>query len=250
MENSKKENIFLLRYENMRPRSEGTYSFEYLRDTILKNEHNFYQSVEQLEGLNEADFLEKFNKLNPKYKATYLDHVQDRSEKKQPDEQFKKLYKEEMLDSLAAEKETPDDELYKKQFRQEVLDYLGVGQQKAKVEAEAAEKAVKKENEKAKAVNNQPQSTTPKDVKKERTKKIKRFEESHSFEHVYKLKKEVIHDLKLYPGLSYTAKQKLVALEKTLDTQKKEHEIPSRKEAHKKESLLNKFRKPEHEMAR
>ncbi|MFT3657259.1 MULTISPECIES: LPD25 domain-containing protein [Bacillus] len=59
--------------------------------------------------------------------------------------------------------------------------------------------------------------------KAQREHDMKKFEQRHSYEHVYNLKKEVLTELKATP-LTEQAKERLNMLEKALDAEKKEHD--------------------------
>ncbi|MCD2526255.1 hypothetical protein ABC970_17750 [Bacillus licheniformis] len=125
------------------------------------------------------------------------------------DEQYKSLLKEDMLSKLMTEskRETKDDlqdELkYKEQFRQQVLEQL----------------------------NTEPSKTTESEEDREKRRiAMKRFEEKHSFDHVYKLKKEVLSELKSL-DLSDKAREKLLQIEKALESEKEKHDKMQAKES-------------------
>ncbi|MDE1418954.1 hypothetical protein [Bacillus licheniformis] len=124
------------------------------------------------------------------------------------DEQYKSLLKEDMLSKLMTEskRETKDDlqdELkYKEQFRQQVLEQL----------------------------NTKPSKTTESEEDKEKRRiAMKRFEEKHSFDHVYKLKKEVLNELKDL-DLPDKAREKLLQIEKALEAEKEKRDRMQAKE--------------------
>ncbi|GIN75102.1 hypothetical protein PVM79_18330 [Bacillus licheniformis] len=124
------------------------------------------------------------------------------------DEQYKSLLKEDMLSKLMTEskRETKDDlqdELkYKEQFRQQVLEQL----------------------------NTEPSKTTESEEDREKRRiAMKRFEEKHSFDHVYKLKKEVLNELKDL-DLPDRAREKLLQIEKALEAEKEKHDLMQAKE--------------------
>ncbi|MBU8787773.1 hypothetical protein MH050_03595 [Bacillus licheniformis] len=124
------------------------------------------------------------------------------------DEQYKSLLKEDLLSKLMTEskRETKDDlqdELkYKEQFRQQVLEQL----------------------------NTEPSKTTESEEDKEKRRiAMKRFEEKHSFDHVYKLKKEVLNELKDL-DLPDKAREKLLQIEKALEAEKEKHDKMQAKE--------------------
>ncbi len=129
-------------------------------------------------------------------------------------EEFKSLYKEQVLSGISKAAEvkkvpTTQDVEYKKRYKQEVVSYLE---------------------------NNGNEKSGPSETKEEkekREKEMKKFEETHSFDHVYKLKKEVLNELK-DQDLSKPAMERLKQLEKALDEEKKEHD--SRKAGDKKRS--------------
>jgi len=58
---------------------------------------------------------------------------------------------------------------------------------------------------------------------------MKEFEQKHSFDKVYKLKKEVLQELKEL-NLTDSQREKLTKLEKTLDTEKKDHDKQKKEE--------------------
>jgi len=59
--------------------------------------------------------------------------------------------------------------------------------------------------------------------------KMKEFEQKHSFDKVYKLKKEVLQELKEL-NLTDSQREKLTKLEKALDTEKKDHDKQKKEE--------------------
>lgn len=124
------------------------------------------------------------------------------------DEQYKSLLKEDMLSKLITEskrgtKDDLQDELkYKEQFRQQVLEQL----------------------------NTEPSKTTESEEDREKRRiAMKRFEEKHSFDHVYKLKKEVLNELKDL-DLPDKAREKLLQIEKALEAEKEKHDLMQAKE--------------------
>ncbi|MES9774295.1 hypothetical protein ABWK50_25230, partial [Priestia megaterium] len=79
---------------------------------------------------------------------------------------------------------------YKQIFKQSLLAQLGISDEKD------SSKEAKKEAEAEKApVEKQLKQETPQE-KEQRVAKMKEFEQKHSFDKVYKLKKEVLQELK------------------------------------------------------
>src|SRR6478735_8920730 len=64
--------------------------------------------------------------------------------------------------------------------------------------------------------------------KEQRVAKMKEYEQKHSFDKVYKLKKEALQELKEI-NLTDSQREKLTKLEKVLDTEKKDHDKQKKK---------------------
>jgi len=121
---------------------------------------------------------------------------------------------------------------YKQLFKQSLLAQLGISDEKD------SSKEVKKEAESEKApVEKQLKQETPQE-KEQRLAKMKEFEQKHSFDKVYKLKKEVLQELKEL-NLTDSQREKLTKLEKALDTEKKDHDKQKKEE--KSENGFTKF---------
>ncbi|QLK09380.1 hypothetical protein BMG_6155 (plasmid) [Priestia megaterium] len=134
---------------------------------------------------------------------------------------YQEDYKQELLQEL----ENPSDALqYKAAYKQQLLSQLGITPEKTTDK----EPSKQDEQEKQAAVQPQAKEETPQE-KEQRLAKMREFEQKHSFDKVYKLKKEVLQELK---GLDLTDSQreKLTKLEKSLDTEKKNHDQQKKEE--------------------
>ncbi|MBT2278616.1 hypothetical protein J7E51_11580 [Priestia megaterium] len=130
-------------------------------------------------------------------------------------------YKQELLQEL----EKPSEEAqYQAVYKQQLLSQLGITQEKPTDK----ESSRQEEQEKQAAVPPKAKEETPQE-KEQRLAKMREFEQKHSFDKVYKLKKEVLKELK---GLDLTDSQreKLTKLEKALDTEKKDHDQQKKEE--------------------
>ncbi|WP_407545252.1 hypothetical protein [Priestia sp. HNGD-A6] len=148
-----------------------------------------------------------------------LSHQFQARKQAQEKEQYQEDYKQEVLEVMQPSEETQ----YKQLFKQSLLAQLGISDEKD------SSKEVKKEAESEKdPVEKQLKQETPQE-KEQRLAKMKEFEQKHSFDKVYKLKKEVLQELK---GLNLTDSQreKLTKLEKALDTEKKDHDKQKKEE--------------------
>ncbi|MGG0338176.1 hypothetical protein [Priestia aryabhattai] len=145
-----------------------------------------------------------------------LSHQFQARKQAQEKEQYQEDYKQEVLEVM----QQPSEETqYKQLFKQSLLAQLGILDEKdSSKEAEAENSPVEK----------QLKQETPQE-KEQRLAKMKEFEQKHSFDKVYKLKKEVLKELK---GLNLTDSQreKLTKLEKALDTEKKDHDKQKKEE--------------------
>ncbi|WP_432518015.1 hypothetical protein [Priestia aryabhattai] len=140
-----------------------------------------------------------------------LSHQFQARKQAQEKEQYQEDYKQEVLEVMQPSEETQ----YKQLFKQSLLAQLGISDEKD------SSKEVKKEAESEKdPVEKQLKQETPQE-KEQRLAKMKEFEQKHSFDKVYKLKKEVLQELKEL-NLTYSQREKLTKLEKALDTEKKE----------------------------
>ncbi|WP_170943865.1 hypothetical protein [Priestia megaterium] len=147
-------------------------------------------------------------------------HYYDQKQAKEQG-QYKDDYKQELLHEL----EKPSEESqYKAVYKQQLLAQLGISQEKT------TEKEPNKQGDQEKQEPVQPKAKeeTPQE-KEQRLAKMREFEQKHSFDKVYKLKKEVLKELK---GLDLTDSQRetLTKLEKALDTEKKDHDQQKKEE--------------------
>ena len=165
-----------------------------------------------------------------------LSHQFQARKQAQEKDRYQEDYKQEVLETL----QQPSEETqYKQLFKQSLLAQLGISDEKD------SSKEAKKEAEAEKApVEKQLKQETPQE-KEQRLAKMKEFEQKHSFDKVYKLKKEVLQELKEL-NLTDSQREKLTKLEKTLDTEKKErnHRMDSPNFSHGiVEQILQKNRK-------
>ncbi|MCG0050729.1 hypothetical protein [Priestia aryabhattai] len=173
----------------------------------------------QLKGLTlkEGTFTrEQVDAMESRVSVHYYDQKQAKEQG-----QYKDDYKQELLHEL----EKPSEESqYKAAYKQQLLTQLGILQEKT------TEKEPNKQGDQEKQEPVQPKAKeeTPQE-KEHRLAKMREFEQKHSFDKVYKLKKEVLQELK---GLDLTDSQreKLTKLEKTLDTEKKDHDQQKKEE--------------------
>jgi len=147
----------------------------------------------------------------------------DENGQKQAKEQgnYQEDYKQELLQEL----ENPSEEAqYQAIYKQQLLSQLGITQEKPTDK----ESSRQEEQDKQAAVQPKAKEETPQE-KEQRLAKMREFEQKHSFDQVYKLKKEVLKELK---GLTLTDSQreKLTKLEKALDTEKKDHDQQKKEE--------------------
>ncbi|MEB4860971.1 hypothetical protein [Priestia megaterium] len=173
----------------------------------------------QLKGLTlkEGTFTrEQVDAMESRVSVHYYDQKQAKEQG-----QYKDDYKQELLHQL----EKPSEESqYKAVYKQQLLAQLGISQEKT------TEKEPNKQGDQEKQEPVQPKAKeeTPKE-KEQRLAKMREFEQKHSFDKVYKLKKEVLRELK---GLDLTDSQRetLTKLEKALDTEKKDHDQQKKEE--------------------
>ncbi|MED4240509.1 hypothetical protein [Priestia megaterium] len=150
-----------------------------------------------------------------------LSHQFQARKQAQEKDQYQEDYKQEVLEVM----QQPSEETkYKQLFKQSLLAQLGISSdekdpsKEAKKEAEAEKDPVEK----------QLKQETPQE-KEQRVAKMKEFEQKHSFDKVYKLKKEVLQELKEL-NLTDSQREKLTKLEKALDTEKKDHDKQKKEE--------------------
>ncbi|MGG2090922.1 hypothetical protein ABFY59_28985 [Priestia aryabhattai] len=149
-----------------------------------------------------------------------LSHQFQARKQTQEKDRYQEDYKQEVLEVM----QQPSEETqYKQMFKQNLLAQLGISSEKD------SSKEAKKEAEAEKApVEKQLKQETPQE-KEQRLAKMKEFEQKHSFDKVYKLKKEVLQELKEL-NLTDSQREKLTKLEKALDTEKKDHDKQKKEE--------------------
>ncbi len=138
-----------------------------------------------------------------------LSHQFQARKQAQEKEQYQEDYKQEVLEVM----QQPSEETqYKQLFKQSLLAQLGISDEKD---------SSKEEKKEAKAEKAPVEKQETPQEKEQRVAKMKEFEQKHSFDTVYKLKKEVLQELKEL-NLTDSQREKLTKLEKALDTEKKE----------------------------
>ncbi|MBY0214523.1 ImmA/IrrE family metallo-endopeptidase [Priestia aryabhattai] len=149
-----------------------------------------------------------------------LSHQFQARKQSQEKEQYQEDYKQEVLEVM----QQPSEETqYKQLFKQRLLAQLGISDEKD------SSKEVKEEAKAEKApIDKQLKQETPQE-KEQRLAKMKEYEQKHSFDKVYKLKKEVLQELKEL-DLTDSQREKLTKLEKALDTEKKDHDKQKKEE--------------------
>ena len=173
----------------------------------------------QLKGLTikEGTFTrEQVDAMESRVSVHYYDQKQA---KEQGD--YQEDYKQELLQEL----KKPSDELqYKAAYKQQLLSQLGITSEKTTDK----EPSKQEEQEKQAVVQPKAKEETPQE-KEQRLAKMREFEQKHSFDKVYKLKKEVLQELKEL-DLTDSQREKLTKLEKSLDTEKKNHDQQKKEE--------------------
>ncbi|MEJ9227858.1 hypothetical protein [Priestia aryabhattai] len=144
----------------------------------------------------------------------------------QEKEQYQEDYKQEVLEVMQQPREETQ---YKQLFKQSLLAQLGISDEKD---------SSKEEKKEAKAEKAPVEKQETPQEKEQRLAKMKEFEQKHSFDKVYKLKKEVLQELKEL-NLTDSQREKLTKLEKALDTEKKDHDKQKKEE--KSQSGFTKF---------
>jgi hypothetical protein len=145
-----------------------------------------------------------------------LSHQFQARKQAQEKDRYQEDYKQEVLETL----QQPSEETqYKQLFKQSLLAQLGIPDEKDSSKEAKAEKA---------PVEKQLKQETPQE-KEQRLAKMKEFEQKHSFDKVYKLKREVLQELKEL-NLTDSQREKLTKLEKALDTEKKDHDKQKKEE--------------------
>ncbi|MEH7327033.1 hypothetical protein V7085_06285 [Priestia megaterium] len=146
-----------------------------------------------------------------------LSHQFQARKQTQEKEQYQENYKEEVLEVM----QQPSEETqYKQLFKQSLLAQLGISDEKD---------SSKEEKKEAKAEKAPVEKQETSQEKEQRLAKMKEFEQKHSFDKVYKLKKEVLQELKEL-NLTDSQREKLTKLEKALDTEKKDHDKQKKEE--------------------
>ncbi|SFH60576.1 hypothetical protein SAMN04487776_1405 [Priestia megaterium] len=145
-----------------------------------------------------------------------LSHQFQARKQAQEKDRYQEDYKQEVLEVM----QQPSEETqYKQLFKQSLLAQLGISDEKDSSKEAKAEKA---------PIEKQLKQETPQE-KEQRLAKMKEFEQKHSFDKVYKLKKEVLQELKEL-NLTDSQREKLTKLEKALDTEKKDHDKQKKEE--------------------
>ncbi|MEG8980291.1 hypothetical protein U8Y98_26635 [Priestia megaterium] len=189
--------------DSMLARVNAENDYVMLKSSALK-EKQF--TSDQLKGME--------NELSHQFQARKQTQEKDR---------YQDDYKQEVLEVMQQPSEATQ---YKQLFKQSLLAQLGISDEKE------SSKEVKKEVEAEKApVEKQLKQETPQE-KEQRLAKMKGFEQKHSFDKVYKLKKEVLQELKEL-NLTDSQRKKLTKLEKALDTEKKIMTSRKKKRNHK-----------------
>ncbi|MFE4038757.1 hypothetical protein [Priestia sp. YIM B13489] len=146
-----------------------------------------------------------------------LSHQFQARKQAQEKEQYQEDYKQEVLEVM----QQPSEETqYKQLFKQSLLAQLGISDEKD---------SSKEEKKEAKAEKAPVEKQETPQEKEQRVAKMKEFEQKHSFDTVYKLKKEVLQELKEL-NLTDSQREKLTKLEKALDTEKKDHDKQKKEE--------------------
>ncbi|WP_230932847.1 guided entry of tail-anchored proteins factor 1 [Priestia sp. TSO9] len=146
-----------------------------------------------------------------------LSHQFQARKQTQEKEQYQENYKQEVLEVI----QKPSEETqYKQLFKQSLLAQLGISDEKD---------SSKEEKKEAKAEKAPVEKQETSQEKEQRLAKMKEFEQKHSFDKVYKLKKEVLQELKEL-NLTDSQREKLTKLEKALDTEKKDHDKQKKEE--------------------
>lgn len=137
-------------------------------------------------------------------------------------EVYKEQFKEQVLQSLH---EPTEEEQYKVNFKQQILASIK--------EPTQNEKENKKSNQKENSSYN----------REKQLKEMKAFEETHSFDEVYKLKKEALEEIKEM-DLTDAQREKLLNLERALDTEKQEYDkgkVSNKSDTIEEKTKRNKF---------
>ncbi|MCE4093170.1 hypothetical protein [Priestia megaterium] len=182
--------------DSMLARVNAENDYVMLKSSALK-EKQF--TPDQLKGME--------NELSHQFQARKQSQEKDR---------YQEDYKQEVLEVM----QQPSEETqYKQLFKQSLLAQLGISDEKEPSKEAKPEKA---------PVEKQLKQETPQE-KEQRLAKMKEFEQKHSFDKVYKLKKEVLQELKEL-NLTDSQREKLTKLEKALDTEKKDHDKQKKEE--------------------
>ncbi|MCQ6530891.1 hypothetical protein [Bacillus mycoides] len=203
-------------------RTEDKYTT--LRKTAIEQGVMAETSIQRMEYTVEQSF-EPLEQLQTKDKVMVS--------KENPKDSYKESFKKQVLEEIAP---SQDETRYKEQYQAQVLAMLGIDKEKASDPKKQASKEAKKEDSPGQQEEKYAKS------REERVKEMKEFEKTHSYPEVYRLKKEVLQELK---GLNLTDSQreKLSNIEKALDNEKQEYDKNSKKEFSKEEEpkKQNKF---------
>lgn len=192
--------------DSMLARVNAENDYVMLKSSALK-EKQF--TSDQLKGME--------NELSHQFQARKQTQEKDR---------YQEDYKQDVLEVM---KQPNEETQYKQLFKQSLLVQLGISDEK-----ESSKEEKKEAKEEKVPVEKQE---TPQE-KEQRLAKMKEFEQKHSFDKVYKLKKEVLQELKEL-NLTDSQREKLTKLEKALDTEKKDHDKQKKEE--KSQSGFTKF---------
>lgn len=124
---------------------------------------------------------------------------------------FKANYKKEILDQLNGIHN--EEEAYKNHYMQDLLASIGLTRND------------QSNKEKQDSERSTPSTIEKEDIKEREERKVqmKQFEEKHSFELIYKLKKEVLQEVKQL-DLSETQRQEILKIEMSLDQEKEAYD--------------------------
>ena len=180
---------------------------------------NFQDALEIMKDSVEAHGY-SIKELNSQSKIQLMrKDLQSKSE-----QQFKENYRDHVLDEI--DQMNKEEEMYKLNYMQEILSMLNWDEKE----------------EEAKEINQEIKD--PEQEKKEREKRVqamKRFEETHTFEEVYRLKKEVLQELKQL-NLTEQQMEKLLKIEKALDAEKQAYDRSQNQDKNEKKGLVNRIR--------
>ncbi|NGY85174.1 hypothetical protein F6Y05_01550 (plasmid) [Bacillus megaterium] len=173
----------------------------------------------QLKGLTLKEGMftrEQVDAMESRVSVHYYDQKQVKEQGNYQDD-----YKQEILQEL---EKPPEEAQYQAAYKQQMLSQLGIMREKPN----SKESSKQEEQEKQVAVQLKAKEETPQE-KEHRLAKMREFEQKHSFDKVYKLKKEVLKELK---GLDLTDSQRetLTKLEKSPRYGEKDHDQQKKEE--------------------